>query len=71
MGKSKIVIYFESDVLSPMEILDTVLEELAMKRDDWATPMPLRCDPLIEVTDYEARAHRQTEDPKATRGASQ
>lgn len=54
MGRTKVVIYFESETLTPMEILDNIWEELAMKKDDWHTPMPLRCDPLIEITDYRA-----------------
>jgi len=54
MGRTKVVIYFESDTLTPMQVLDTLLEELAMKKGDWHTPMTLRCDPLIEITDYRA-----------------
>ena len=52
MGKSKIEVHFESDTLSCMEILDSVMGELSMRKGDWKTPMPLRYDPLIEITDY-------------------
>lgn len=52
MGRSKIRICFESDTLSCMEILDIIMNKLSMRKNDWKTPMPLRADPLIEITDY-------------------
>lgn len=53
MGRTKVKIVFESDVYTPMHIIDFIFRELAIKKNQAVTPIPLRIDPFIEVTDYE------------------
>ena len=54
MGRTKVKIVLESDTYTPMQVLDNVFEKLSLKKNDASTPMPLRYDPLIEITDYKA-----------------
>ena len=54
MGRTKIKMIFESDTLTAMEILDFILLRLAFKKHEWNTPLLLRSNPLIEITDYMA-----------------
>ena len=54
MGRTKVKIVFESDCYTPMHIIDFIFRELAIKKNQAGTPIPLRIDPLIEVTDYKA-----------------
>lgn len=54
MGRTKISLVFESDSLSPMEVIDSVFKELSFRKNDAFYPLYLRCDPLIEITDYTA-----------------
>lgn len=54
MGRTKVKIVFESDVYTPMTVIDFIFRELSVRKNEAATPLPLRIDPLIEITDYEA-----------------
>jgi len=55
MERTKVRIILESDYLTPMQIIDSVFEKLALKKGDWVLPLPLRYDPLIEITEYSAQ----------------
>ena len=54
MGRTKVKIVFESDSLTPMEVIDGIFKQLSFRKNDSYYPLYLRCDPLIEVTDYTA-----------------
>lgn len=54
MGRTKVSIVFESDSLSPMEVLDGIFKQLSFRKNDAYYPLYLRCDPLIEITNYKA-----------------
>ena len=66
MGRPKVSIVFESDSLSPMEVLDDIFKQLSFRKNDADYPLYLRCDPLIEITNYEAldwKGRNSTERP--------